>query len=683
MKTPIYSLLFLVLIFPAGGYAQDTPSERIYPMEPIVVTAPKVPLPLPDISTTARVLTREELAHTPGTTLAGVLAGTEGLHIYDFSGSGTNPTVEIRGFASAGETSYLLLLIDGIPANELDSDGVDWNMLDVQQIERIEVLRGPTSTLYGNIGMSGLVNVVTRRAEEGIHSAVTIGGGSHGDQTVTASGAYGDDTMQLDLSVRRRNVEGWRDHSTWSGTQVHSTLKWRPLGTRTNALRQPAVTLQALYRDTEREEPGPIALGMARTASSTPLDRNDARKWQLGLLLDLPVRSKAHLEVIGTARGKNADVLETIFYQPKDHDIESRTYSVETRVRGDLGIGDRRIHLLAGIEGEHGDLQSAYYDVDPAGDRAQLASDGETTRSTLGAYARAEITLLPRLSLSGGIRYDDIRGEYRSAAHPEDEETTMSALSPSMALNWRWETAGNLYASVNRSFKAPTLEQLYDKRPFFVSPDFPPITLSNSALEPQHAWNYEIGLRTHYTDRIWMDLALYYLHIRDEIGFDLQHFQYANIDESIHQGGEWRLSTRLTDDLEHRFGYTLMKATFEGGEHGGNQINGVPKHLASTGLAYTGTRGESASVDVQHVRDQYIDEGNRHPLEDYTLVNARLGYRFDRFLVDITIQNLFDSEYEATGYLTQGQDEEGNLFSLPQYYPGATRSMTARIAATF
>jgi len=679
MRICTYSLLAIV-IASSGGYAQDTISERTYQMEPIVVTAPKVPLPVPDMSTTVTVLTREELALTPGTTLAGVLAGTEGLHTYDFSGSGTNPTVEIRGFTSAGETSYLLLLIDGIPVNELDSDGVDWNLLDVQQVERIEILRGPTSTLYGNIGMSGLVNVVTRTPVDGIHSTVTISGGSHGDQAATTSGAYANDRMQLDLSVRRGNVEGWRDHSAWSSTQFYSTLRFHaPKPT----LRRPTVALQALYLDTEREEPGPISQDMSRTASSTPLDRNDARKWQLGLSLEMPLREKAHLEVIGTVRGKDADVLETISYQSKDHDIESRTYSAETRFHQDLTINGRDGHLLVGVEGERGNLQSAYYEVDFAGIREHRVSDGETTRSTLGAYARAEIALLPELSLSGGIRYDDIRGEYQSAMLPEKDETTMSAVSPSVALNWRWEAASNAYASVSRSFKAPTLEQLYDKRPFFIGPDFPPITLSNSALEPQHAWNYEIGLRTHYTARIRTDLALYYLHIRDEIGFELQKFQYANIDESIHWGVEWQLSTHLTDRLQHRFGYTLMKATFEGGEHDGNQINGVPKHLVTTRLAYSGKHGESASVDVQHVRDQYIDEGNRYPLEDHTIVNARFGYRFDRFSVDFTVHNLFDREYESTGYATQIQDEEGNLLPAPFYFPGAERSVTARVTTSF
>ncbi|HXO19620.1 MAG TPA: TonB-dependent receptor, partial [Thermoanaerobaculia bacterium] len=307
-------------------------------------------------------------------------------------------------------------------------------------------------------------------------------------------------------------------------------------------------------------------------------------------------------------------------------------------------------------------------------------------RDAFGAFASAEVDLARGLALAAGVRWDGIRGGLSSeAGMVPSGRSDLSAASPSLTLNRRLGRSGNAFLSVSRSFKAPTLEQLFDRRPFFLAPYLPPLYLSNDALLPQRAWNVELGLRTRLGNRAWTDLALYSLKVRDEIGFDLAHLRYDNIDRSVHQGVEWNLTAYPTDHLRPRLAYVLSRATFDGGANRGNQINGVPRHQATAALAWLEENGAAggpgaglwAEVSLHHVRGQFIDEANRLPLAPYTILDAAAGYRFRRFPpigslgIELTARNLTDERFTPEGFVSL--DQRGQ--PLPLYYPGSRRSV--------
>jgi iron complex outermembrane receptor protein len=651
---------------------EETPPPVV--SEEIVVTAPKAPVPLDEVPAAVTVLTRQEIEQRPASTLGEALAATPGLHVYDLSGTGTEAVADLRGFYSAGETSYLLLLVDGVAAGDLETDAVDWSLVDLEQVERVEVLRGPVSTLYGS-AMGGLVNVVTRRPERGTSGRVALHGGEHGTAGGTASLGFAGGARDGTLFARRQEVEGWRAHSAWSVSQLRGVLR---LGAGEETPRRTSFAWRASLSEVERERPGPLPEGAPRDLASTPLDRDDARSWDTGLSLEVPLGERSYLEVFAAVREEDGDVVETILFQPLGHDPDSRIWGGELRWRGETAVAGRTARLRLGSQAERGRLDDAYHAVDEAGARSGRINAGRTERTSLAAFGVGEVDLTEYLALSLGVRHDRIRGEREERLETGRADSRHSATSPSIALNRRLGESGNVYLSVSRSFKAPTLEQLYDRRPFFLGPDLPPITLSNAGLDPQRAWSYEAGARTRLGRSAWTEAALYHMRVTDEIGFDLANLHFANIDRSLHRGFEWGLTAHLVD-LRPRLAYTLTDATFDGGRFDGKRINGIPRHQIAAALGWTAPRGLSAEIEARHVRGQFADEENRFPIDPYTLLDAAAGLRLSRFELGITVRNLLDARFETSGFVSL--DETGG--PLPLFYPGAERAVLGRVSFNF
>jgi outer membrane receptor protein involved in Fe transport len=666
--------------------AEEPPAPPPPYREEIVVTAPKTPVAVEDTPSAITVLTAEDIALSGATTLPDLLLKAGGgFHVYDPTGTGTGAVVDLRGFYSAGETSYVLLSIDGLTTNNVDTDVVDWNLVDLERVERIEALRGPVSTLYGNVGMSGLINVITHRPARGTDGTIVLGTGNEGKGEGSLATSWGGERKEASLSLRRVTLSGFREHSVYHSTQAQSALRWSPHlpspeRAGNGAPRELGIALSGLYLDSDREIPGAIPRGTPITEAGSPLDFDTARTWQAGLSLSLPLAGTSHLEAAASVRGKDQDRVDTVAFQSLSHGLGTQIERGELRYRRGFTLAGHGGRLLAGVEGSDGRVDSAYFRINTEGVINQRVDHARATRTTLGGFTTAEVDLGHALALSAGLRYDKLRGAFTGKLPLPD--TAFTATSPSLALNWRLGEAGNAFLSASRSFKAPTVEQLYDRRPFIVSRGVS-VFLSNAALLPQRATNYEAGLRTSLGAHATTSLSLYSLSVTDEIGFDISHLRFDNISRSRHQGLEWSVAGDLSPGLRPRFSYTYSRAVFDGGANDGHQINGVPRTQVAAALGWigytSGGTGPFGEIDLTHVRGQFIDEENRLPLDPYTLVGAVLGVRFEKLSFDLTARNLLNRRYSPDGFVTL--DPRGRALAL--YYPGTERTIVARVRIDF
>jgi iron complex outermembrane receptor protein len=492
-----------------------------------------------------------------------------------------------------------------------------------------------------------------------------------------AGGAYANGSLYSTISLEHKQVDGWRDNSAWESGGIRARIGLRPSEVSD-------ATLSITYLNSSRERPGPLPPGVDRSKTLTPYDSRDDRKLNVDLSGRMRAREDLDIELTGSARKKSSEEVLTVFSQTKDQDVENSSYRGRAGLVWRTRMGLFPVRVTGGFDAGWGQSEGRYYDVDPLGKRSTMLEDGEMKRRTLAGQAAAQVGFSSWLTCLASARYDLLDDEYTSSGDQGTDAARNSAFSPSLALNWRVGERASTYASVARSFKAPTLEQLFDRRPFF-APDpanpgeFVVVTLSNAGLKPQTAWNYETGLRIGYKDLVSTDLSLYWLRVKDEIGFDTATMSYENIDQSIHWGVEWGSTARLPVGLACRIGYTLTKAVFDGGEYNGNQINGVPEHILTGSLEYDSKVGLSALARVDHTREQFLDEGNRYPLDAYTTVSAKIRYRYRWLMLEAGGYNLFDTQHDSAGYL--GQTEEG--LPLPLYYPGRKRSVDVGIAAEF
>jgi len=161
----IISSLIVLVLFPVTSFAQ----EKEVTLEKVVVTATRDAEEIRKIPANVTVITKKQIEESYAETVVGLLRDQVGVVVKDIYGNGKSATVDIRGF---GETAppNTLVLVDGRRVNQIDLSGVDWTQIPLHQIERIEVVRGSGSVLYGDNAVGGVINIITKTPENLSHS---------------------------------------------------------------------------------------------------------------------------------------------------------------------------------------------------------------------------------------------------------------------------------------------------------------------------------------------------------------------------------------------------------------------------------------------------------------------------------------------------------------------------------
>ncbi|MGH9204384.1 MAG: TonB-dependent receptor, partial [Vicinamibacterales bacterium] len=354
-------------------------------------------------------------------------------------------------------------MVDGKPVDQLHTGLVPWDALPpLSAIEAIEVVRGGTSALYGSTAIGAVINVITRRTANVRWDA---GAGSFG--TWRLDGSLGGFAAGLD------RTDGYRAHSERSAARARANVRLADGITLTGA---------SYWRD--YDEPGALleSLLEADRRASDSLFRFDQ------------TRDHAHALTISGQRGaltaslggelRRTDAVRTIVLAPGFGDTKKRVAD-NRRMAATLQFEQR--NFTAGVDASYGTLDSKYYEV-VNGKRGDVDASGDGSRTTGAVFAQYIVQPTEALRFSLGSRLDWLDDTFESHA------ASHTAFSPKLGANLLISSNTHVYVTVSRSFKAPSLDQLFDQRSIPVP--FPPfsITTSNHALDPQYGTNYEIGV---------------------------------------------------------------------------------------------------------------------------------------------------------------------------------------------
>ena len=653
---------------PAVAQSSRDTLRRIVEQDTIRVRASRFALPLRDLATTATVIPRDRIRQAGARALAGVMADVPGIHVYDLTGNDTQSQVESRGFASLGFTSHVRVLLDGVPVNDIEGERVDWNLLAPPQVERIELLRGPASYLYGDAAMAGVIDIVTRDQAPGSRAWAGGSGGSFGEGIGQGGGMWRNAVTAASGSFAERHLEGWREHG------AATVASGMAAGERTiGAWRARA---QLLLDRSDVEQPGALPEPLWRTDGhrSSVLVPGPAGESTMVVSPDEARTHAAQGAVVLHGPLAGADLTATVSADARERNARETIVPAGTldhlsnahRQRGELRAqwsGPFGADWVLGGDSEQGRLLTSYFPPGPEAGRSSVG-DARVTRRSAGAYLLGRRTLPRRFALTAALRGDWLRSEVSGLAGAH----TTRAVSPAATLNYTTPRGGNAFVSVGGSFKSPTLEQLYDPRPFFVPA---PVTISSTTLAPQRGWNVDLGMRALPAPRARAEATFYYGRSRDEIGFDLADFRYSNIARSIHYGFEGSLSAPLAHGFTARASYAYTRAVFDGGPDDGNQINGVPEHQLALGLALAHGMGGDAAVEVRYLDRQWADEANTVALPAYAVTDLSVRQPIGGVALAFAVRNALDRRYAPAGFVTT--DLVGR--PLPLYYPGAARAV--------
>jgi iron complex outermembrane receptor protein len=199
--------LTLLILFPVSLFAQ----EKEVILEKVVVTATRDVQEVRKIPANVTVITREEIERSNAKTTVDVLRDEVGVVVRDLLGTGKAAQVDIRGFGETGPLNTLVL-VDGRRVNEIDLSGVDWTQIPIDQVERIEILRGSGSVLYGDNAVGGVINIITKKPDKPFSAKGEVIRGSYlyHKESGSVSGKWGPFSAMLNAGYS--STEGYREN---------------------------------------------------------------------------------------------------------------------------------------------------------------------------------------------------------------------------------------------------------------------------------------------------------------------------------------------------------------------------------------------------------------------------------------------------------------------------------------
>lgn len=572
------------------------------------------------------VITADDLAHSGARTIQDALAQAEGVILLDQQGFGlaSDGTLNLRGMVNSARTD-ILVLVDGIRQNRITGDEVHWQGIPLKDIERIEILRGGGGLIYGEGALAGVINIMTKK--DAVTALETEGGvefGSFGWQQYHTAARGRRHPFTYGVSYTRRLVDGYRE-SSWSrnttldfhtGLEVTPALMWQ---------------VNVLHSEDVTAFPGGLTLAQVehrrRQAGSFHGFNNNA------------IDQVSLDTVLGPWEGLSGVV--NIFWrrwvQTSEDSIQFDAFTI-TPSRGLSArtnyewIGETAKDLIvSGLE--------LMDEKATTGDRdAFPGPDNESNRAGYGLYAENTLTLLERLSLVTGLRFDKFR--YQEAISFPSFEGTLrfQGFSPKAGLTYALvPNVVDLFASYSRPFKAPNVDDFTARVPDFAG---------NVDLKPQQADAYELGLRLTKAP-LRANATWFYTKMTDEILFNQLAFQNQNFD-TRRLGVEFGTRFELPDQLRTYVTYTVVDAEFRKGQFAGNTIPGTPTHLLNAGGGFSPVKGFWIDLDWQLVNDFYRINDFRNILpkaDNYGVLNLKLEYENPTVRMFVKIENLTNEEY--------------------------------------
>ena len=434
--------LALALVWPATTpAAQETGDTASLPE--IVVTATRYPVAADSVASTVTVLQGDDLRAQGIRFVGDALRQVPGAHVVQGGPFGAAASLFLRG----GESDYVKVLVDGVPVNQ-PGGFYDFGSLTTDNVERIEVLRGPASVLYGSDAIAGVVQIVTRGGGDGLRLAAAGEGGSYGSARWEASARGGGEALGWSGSLSRLTSDGTYElNNDYRNTAASGRLRAQ-VGSRTS------LGLSGRYHDARYHFPTDV--------TGAPVDRNQFTTDEAASLA-LEATHRLSDAVEGQVLVARSD-LETGYENPADPP-PGPGFASSDHTSTDRTSADARLRLLlpAGVEG----LVGASFEAQ----RQRVMNAFDENRDNWGVYAQASALPVSRLQITASGRVD--RNERFGSF-------------------WTWRAAALAYASPTTRVRASAGSGF--KEPNFFENFDSPFSVGNPDLRPERSFSLEAGV---------------------------------------------------------------------------------------------------------------------------------------------------------------------------------------------
>lgn len=620
MKKLVLSTAIAAVLAPSFVLAADS-------LEDVVVTATRTAQTADETLAPVTVITRADIERSQAATVAEALRAVPGLFVTSNGGMGKSTSVFLRG----AESDHVLVLIDGVKVGSATSGSTPFENLPIELIDRIEVVRGPRSSLYGSEAIGGVIQIFTRKGGGALTPSFSLAAGSDATYKGAATLAGGGKKAWFNASLSGLETNGFNACNGKPSPGGAGCFTYEP------------------DRDGYRERAGSLRLGTRfgqghsvetfalRSEGKNHFDGSMQNQAETTLQ---SVGAKLNLSVLqpwtmGLQIGQSKDLSDNF----KDH-VYSSTFNTRrdsASWQNNLRLGKDQL-VTVGLDWQRDKVESS----DLASWQPGFQGYALTERDNTGVFAQYQ----------AGFGAHDLQAALRL----DDNEQFGSKNTGN--LNWGYALGSGLrlMAGFGTAFKAPTFNELY-------YPGY-----GNANLTPETSRSIEAGLQGKLGQGRW-GLQVFQSRVDDLIAYNSATFSPDNIDEALITGVEGSLRSHLAG-FDMNMALTLLDP--ENRSAGAYHGNTLPRRAR-----------ESLSIDVDRAMGiwsfggrlyaagkRYDDLANTVELDPYVTLDLRAEYRLQRdWRVQAKVTNLFDAEYETATWYNQ----PGRAFLVTLRYQPTSR----------
>jgi iron complex outermembrane receptor protein len=660
---------FLILlagaVFHTAFAQENTGNEADASLESLdfVVTAGRTPEAVNKVAGQVTVITAEDIAASGATTITDVLQTVPGIRLArDLSGSTVD--VSMRGISSNSARAKVLIIVDGMRLSPvLAKDVVNWDSINLSEVERIELLDGGASVQYGDNAQVGVINIITKKS--GVAKTnITVSGGSFFQNEQRFSHYRPTDWGSLTVSGGHRGTQGYQKHTANDAGNgelrgifdLNDTIS---LQTNVGFAVKSALYTNELTKAQFDDDPTQNAGASTNNVSNASVDAGLGFTWALTdtFNLDVPLsyrfsKTKMNYYTAGMV-----------------YNLTPQMFGIRPKISAELRPADMGLRFTGGV-----DVLLAFNEINTSLDTVGETNPMVQTASefTLGPWILVNFEPLSFLAVNAGIRYDaafvNAHMDDWSGSIPVPGVGVMPMSFVSGDESTHWDSfvyeAGltvnpvdflKVYAKYGTQFRYPYLDDI------LVFAYAPGATINlNTDLKPEKGWTVEGGIGLNVKGIARLDANLYYLKIDNEI-FNV--LGPSGTGSSINMDPIDRLGTNIGLQLtpvkyiSMDFDYGFVNAEFSEGLYEGKSVPLVATHTLSGSLMLHAPFGLSLGPNVLYKSEMYqgLDNANTYPTIDSSLIwGATARYapaKFDGNLaVLLTVHNLLDTKYASMVY---------------------------------
>lgn len=640
------SSLFILGLFCINAQAED----KITNLSSVMVTAQKQEENAQNIPVSIEVLNEFQIEDKNISSIIDLADSVPNFMIFNNGMSAVNTPV-MRGVFSHIETGLVAtgLYIDGVPTISASTFETDF-----LNIKRVEVLKGPQSTLYGKSATMGVVNIITKEPKEDAFSINTdFASDKYRNISANITKLLLEDKLMLSISAKKEEKEGYIKNTYKNDYENDRSKTYSKVDLKYNFNDRNSLKLN--YSRTKYDDGGFNMVLFGQKDVSSGVDTfNKAKNESMYIKYMYDFNENLSLtSLTSNFKSKQDEQTDYDFSPYAITDYYNKSLNEELTQEFKINYKNEKLKLVSGLflskTDEHTLTNTDISDY--VGVPFIDVKDRRVDSKSYALFSQLDYQISEDLSLIIGARYEKYKKDFEDKNNNINLSNDWSNISPKIALQYILNENSNIYGTIAKGYK---------------SGGYNPFVPNGSSskyykFDDESLISYEMGSKNILlNNKLILNAAIFYMTMKDmqvQESVNSSSSYITNAAKASGKGFEIDLDYKITEGIYADLGVGYSDVTFDefvdsSGSYEGNQNPYSPKYNYNLGLSYRATNGFYSNINLNGYGKIYLDKKNKYSRNAYKIVNTKIGYETENFDIYLYGKNIFDKTYDAQGYFS-------------------------------